>query len=263
VRNAARGKWRCDFRSGFWILDIAFNPAFRIPRSRFPSSYYRRSGFTVIELLMALLISTLILGAAASAFVTTSKSWERGSQTYKHIQVCRSISDLLERYIRGAVTPSGLNIIFWGEDLSEGDSHGHDLVFVSSAAGRFPRSQGLSDTSEIEFKFDPTAGEGLLMRIDSTPDEMPQEGGVESVLSNWVRSFEVMYYDGIEWTEEWYLTTLPLAVEFRVTVADPEDPSDNGYQMSRVVSMPLGKSSGTAGTFGSGSSGSTLGSTPF
>jgi hypothetical protein len=97
--------------------------------------------------------------------------------------------------------------------------------------------------SEIEFYFDPSDGDGLSMRIDSTPDEFADEGGYRGELSNLVTSFQVVYFDGFEWLEEWFEDGLPQAVEFRITFVDPADIDDDTgqpreYQVSRLVTLP-------------------------
>lgn len=184
---------------------------------------HRRRGFTLIELLIGLLISTMILGAAAGVFVTATQSWERGNRRYKTLQAARATSDLLERHLRSAMPPgNNANWIFWGEDLSGDSAAGCRLSFLSSSPGRFPKSGPATEAVEIEFSFDPSLGGGLTMRIDSTPDEFPSDGGYELTLSSRVRSFEALFYDGVEWTTEWYESDLPAAIEFTIGFDDEE-----------------------------------------
>lgn len=207
-------------------------------------------GFTLIEIIVGLAISTLILGAAASVFVTTLQSWQRGSQTHKILQIAQTTSDLIERHLRCAVSPStGNNVSFTGLDLSDGERHGHQLIFMSAAPGRFPRRSALTDMSEIEFTLDPLDGQGMTMRIDSTPGSISETGedtGYRASLSPMVSSFQVTYFDGTDWLEEWIGTDLPQAVEFSITISDPEEISPvtgqpRTYDVSRLVSMPTVK----------------------
>jgi prepilin-type N-terminal cleavage/methylation domain-containing protein len=94
----------------------------------------RRRAFTLIELIVGLAVSTLILGAAAGVFVTTMQSWERGSNTRRMLQAAQTTGDLVEKHLRSAVAPSsGVNVIFWGFDLSNGEQHGHWLTLISTA----------------------------------------------------------------------------------------------------------------------------------
>lgn len=211
-------------------------------------------GFTLIELLLGMIISTFIIGAAAGVFVTTVHSYEQGSRAYKFLQTAQTTADLIERHLRCAVDPkTGGNVIFWGLDFSEGETRGHQLTFISSAATRFPRSAPPSDACEVEFSFDPVSGDGMTMRIDSSPDEEPDGGGYRASLTNLVQSFEVQYFNGVEWVEEWFESSLPQAVEFRITFADPDEEVPEGqtptnHKIARMISLPLaaGQISATA-----------------
>lgn len=229
--------------------------------------------FTLVEILVGMAISTLILTAAAGIFVTGLHSWRQGSDAYRLMQAGQSIGDLIERNLRSAVSPAdasgNVSIYFWGEDLSDDDVYGHRITFMSTAAMRFPRSSGPTDMSEIDFEFDPESGEGMTMRIDSTPDEFPDDGGYTAELSSMVKSFEVKYFDGIEWSEDWFDSVLPQAIEFHVMLSDAKEDdsapapkaertggssgaSSNGpaktgpssgrvYEVSRLISMPTAK----------------------
>lgn len=198
----------------------------------------RPRAFTLVELLVGLLISTMILGAAAAAFSTMMSSWERGDAAYGMIQTARSVGDLIERQLRSAIDPeSGVDVIFWGEDLSDGEIGGHRITLLSSAPVRFPRSLPLTDASEIEFVFDPSLAESMSMRIDSSPDDLPDGGGYRISLSENVVAFQVMYFDGEEWLEDWLTSGLPQAIEFTVTFVKPETGKE--FQISRLVALPL------------------------
>jgi prepilin-type N-terminal cleavage/methylation domain-containing protein len=212
-----------------------------------------KGGFTLAELLVGLVISTMILGATASVFVTMLRGWEDGSRRREMLIAARTTADLIERHLRSAIPPGGY-AVFRGADLSTADVAGHRLTLLSAAAGRFPRSLPRTDSSEIEFEFDPLTGDGMTLRIDSSPDDDPYTGGYRVQLSGLVRSFTVYYFDGVEWLEEWYDSRLPLAVEFRFTIAEPGDapaaPADVAtadpapappppQQVARLVWLPL------------------------
>lgn len=210
-----------------------------------PLASRARPAFTLIELLVGLTISTLIVSAAAGLFVTTLRSWERGSRSHEILQLAQTTSDLIERHLRSAVPPSTTGYaVFWGLDLSNDMTRGHSLSFISTAPGRFPRSLPPTNASEIEFYLDPETGDGFAMRIDSSPDDEPDFGGYYARFSPLIQSFEVIYFDGTEWLEEWFANELPQAVEFTFTIADPEDVSPvtgepRAYRVKRLVAMPL------------------------
>ena len=62
-----------------------------------------RAGFTLVELLLALVIGTMIMGTAAGVFVTTLDTWRRGSLAYEELQTADKLAALIERHLRAAV----------------------------------------------------------------------------------------------------------------------------------------------------------------
>lgn len=215
-----------------------------------------RRAFTLIEVMVSLLIATMILGASATVFVTAMNGWERGSEKEEVLRVARTTSSLIERHLRSAVRPTTDYLrVFDGEVLSEGETTGHRLTMISSAQGRFPRDLPPTDVCEIEFELDPDTEDGLVMRIDATPDDDPYEGGYSIELSPLVRQFELIYFDGEEWVEDWYRTSLPQAVELTLAIApsaegteedeetSAEDDDPALYHFSRLISLPMGESS--------------------
>ncbi|MCE5229488.1 hypothetical protein LLG95_07815, partial [bacterium] len=195
------------------------------------------SAFTLLELMLGIIISTMILTACAMVFSTAMRSWEQGSEARNTLQVGQTISDLIERHLRSAMAPEKREggAVFLGEDLSDGGVSGHKLTLVSSAPGRFPRSSAPTDSCEIDFCFDPTKEDGLTMRIDASPDDDPAAGGQSLPLSKDVVGFQVQYFDGEDWVDEWDDEKLPVAVEFTLAIArrplrPGETPADLGAE---------------------------------
>jgi len=244
------------------------------------SSVSSRRAFTLMEMLVALLISTLVMAAAASVFVTTTQGWERGRKAARLNQTAQSTSNLLERYIRAAVPANtdGRDVMV-GEAL-DSESGSYHLLFVTSAQNRLMPGRQASDCSVVDFSFDPARGNTLFMRINPSSDNIFLEGGFELPVAENVLMFSARFFDGTEWLDEWYEPGLPLAIEFsfvldeqelsgRMANADDmmeedalgESDSDSsstrsaggmmdgesgsegimpGYYVSRLISLPLG-----------------------
>jgi hypothetical protein len=220
----------------------------------------------LIELMVGMIISTLIIGAASTVFVTTLNSWERGSRQYEMIQRVQKVSDVIELHMRSSVsTFTDPTAVFYGEDLSDGSAYGHHLTIISTAQSRFPRNMPLSDASEIDFFFDPAEGGGLSMRIDSLRDDSPYNGGYWILLDENIVSFRIRYYSGLDeaWVDEWIsyddvLTEevesigVPLALQFELEFSfeNPNGGSPYEYFEQRLVALPL--SHATEVTFAAG-----------
>lgn len=193
----------------------------------------RPAGFTLVEVMVSVVIATMILGAASSVFITAMNGWERGGRQEEVLRVARTTGDLIERHLRSAVPPTSDGYrIFDGEVLGDDVTPGHRLTLFSSAQGRFPRDLPPTDVSEVEFELDPESGDGMLMRIDATPDDDPYEGGYTIQLSPLIRQFSVTYFDGEEWVEDWYRTSLPKAVELTMAIAYPGQANSGGGSAS-------------------------------
>lgn len=211
----------------------------------------RAAGFTLVELLVGLTVSTLILGAAAGVMMTVLQSWEWGSSSTRALQAAQTTADLIERHLRCATPPDRFPYgTFTGEDLTESELVGHRLTFHSAASGRFPRSAPPTDLCEVEFALDPATVDGMTVRIQSNPDEYSDEGGYRIALSPAIYGFTVSYFDGTEWYDEWMTNQLPVAVEISlaVMVDEPDEHSEEPPQLlmtRRLIRLPMGRPTGT------------------
>lgn len=208
---------------------------------------------------MGLVISTLILGAAAAVFVTAMDSWRRGGRARRTLQASQTLSHTVERYLRSAVPPDvNANIMLMGTDLTTGDAAGHEITFMSTSSSRFPRSAARTDVNEVTIRFDPEDGRGLTLRVDPTPDDVPDDGGYEVALYDHVAGFEIQYYDGAEWAPEWARNAAPQAFQFTITLKEVDDGGiETGglYEVKRLVWTPRAKEDFTAALAGESSVG--------
>ena len=206
----------------------------------------RPAGFTLVEVMVSVVIATMILGAASTVFITAMNGWEKGGQQEDVLRVARTTGSLIERHLRSAVPPTSDGYrVFDGEVLGDGETPGHRLTMFSSAQGRFPRDLPPTDVCEVEFELDPETGDGMLMRIDATPDDDPYEGGYSIQLSPLIRQFSLTYFDGEEWVEDWYRTSLPKAVELTLAIAYPGQGTSGSGRSN--ADAPGGESGGMTG----------------
>ncbi|MCX8036844.1 MAG: hypothetical protein N3D11_07290 [Candidatus Sumerlaeia bacterium] len=96
-----------------------------------------------------------------------------------------------------------------------------------------------SATGETETQATQTGG--LWMRIDPTPDDDLENGGYLVDLGIQITSFNLRFYDGYEWLEDWLNDSqVPQAVEFSLTCTDPEG-RENPITLTRLVRIPTAR----------------------
>jgi hypothetical protein len=210
----------------------------------------RRAGMTLVELITAMMVSVLLIGTAFATFWSSTQAWEKAKRRTEMLRLLEGTADVIIRHLRSIEPPfMEYNSTFVAIDDSDDLASYDSMTFLSSANARFPRQLAFSDLCEIEFFLesgitDEMTAEavdasdlapGLYMRIDPTPDDELETGGYLVPLGEIVTSFDIRYFDGYEWVEEWYFESeVPEAVEFSITVADPLE-RENPMTLTRLV----------------------------
>jgi len=204
----------------------------------------RAAGFTLLEILATVLISTFVILAAISGYVNTTRQSERITALMRDRLTALAVLDRVAREIEGAVLivkPPELDPIShpWFFRAESNSLDGADrLRFVS----RGRRSAGLegpsSDVSEIAFFVE--SGEDDTVNLyqwvsptapTSTSFDYPDSGDEASlVLATGVRAFGFRFLDREgEWIDEWDSTSpaqgneLPAQVEIRLVMPPVDD----------------------------------------
>jgi len=197
------------------------------------------SGFTLVELMVGMLISSLIVGSAYAAYLAASGSWEKSRIVTQHYQHARVALAFMEQRLRSALPPDeDANIVFEGEDDLDGGEDGaleaDSLLFVSGGDRPTRGRRNRLDLCELEFFLEPgTEGDlpALMVRKRTLPtggysllEGENEEDGELAELAPGVVGFEIEYLGEFDWADEWTLeTSLPRAVEVTLTFSDPDE----------------------------------------
>ena len=230
---------------GFWILDLF----------TFRNHKCRVSGFTLIEMLLAISIFSMVVVVIFSSFFLGIGSWEKGEEDIEFFQKLRSVSELLYREINSTfpyeITPGVLTrykkfYAFFGKSDS--------LKFVSYA-NLHRRTGGLS---LLELWVED--GKGLMMGEDaalvsnlSDLDDIDlREEDRSVVLFPEVKKLDLRYFDRKnkgdegEWLERWdpkdkfaSKLRLPLFVEITLSISDKNDEELTERLIVPVMSMRM------------------------
>lgn len=223
----------------------------------------RRRGLSLIELLLALFISTMISGSLALAFSSVSKIIrEEGPD--EELRMSRlAAQDRLRDLIQAAfVSPNedDQDSFFIGRIAGQGQGIGSgeysDELLFTTLGRRVPGKALYNDEEEFEIRNEtlgPIGGQveygisttpvgdagdaqGLYLRAQTPADTDPEQGGYESVLTDEITSVGFEFYDGTSWVSTWDTTTgerrLPAAVRVVYTV------TDNDQEYNFVIRIP-------------------------
>lgn len=216
-----------------------------------------KRGVTLIELLVALLISGAIVVSLASAFASAATFETQAPRIRAAEAADRAFEETVQKLVRSAFVTADAEdtgTFFIGE-VSTGDSselgsvRSDQLIFtrlgqrvnskvLSSTDTDFEQrnedlgpSGGIVETSlSLVPVGDAGAQTGLFLREQAPADTDPTQGGYESVLLDRVSSVFFEFYDGTDWQGSWDTTgeerTLPLAVRISYRLEDDEEETE-------------------------------------
>ncbi len=211
------------------------------------------SGFTLLELLVAITLMAIISGALYGALYVAFKAQRTAENALKPTRSATLALELLERDFAAALPLGMLVGSFQGQ--SGTGTGGTDVLTFGSGANVPRENETGCDIRQI------------TLSIESLPDD-PQPVLLRSVTSNLlasadpvvrkevlcrgVKSFALRYFDGTTWQATWDSSgvgvSLPLAVEVALefTLDSPaQNAVKQSYKITRVYSIPCGRSTGS------------------
>ncbi len=225
-----------------------------------------QSGFTLIEVLIAVTILAVISFLVFQAMGTSTASKERFEKKDQSFRAAALALGILSRDLASAVlfsNPEFLGVsssgdirtksVFIGTDNGEQDR----IVFESLAHVRYLKDVKESDQAEFSFFVEPSEIEGpdgemisayaLKKREQSPPDDNTDEGGTVMTLLEGIKAFNLRYYDlkKAEYVEQWDSTSIdfqnrmPRAVEITLVIQDPVD-EDVEIPFKTTVMLEMG-----------------------
>ena len=200
-------------------------------------------GFTLVELMVSVTIMSLIAGATYACFHAGSRAWRKARDRSDASQQARVVLRMMARDLRGAFRPPRGASTFMGVDRVRDDRSADAVDFVAVAAGPARPAAPHSDRCEIGYYLDldpATDAEGLVRRIDRTPDDDDLEGGVLEEIGPAVQELNLEYHDGVGWYDAWDEDDgVPFQV--RITIGIVETDGDERLRvLSTVVHLPMG-----------------------
>lgn len=201
-----------------------------------------RRGFTLLELLLAAMISAILLAAVTGVFFGTLHAQSRAYAKLEEVVPRGQAIALLKNDLENMTLPNGVLCgAVLGETQGSGDQRSDDLAF-STSTGKMGDVNPWGDVQRVEYWLAPSPGEGAevkgqlvrtvtrnLLATDLEVDEETYEGEsphdpydqIETtVLLDGISSLAIEYFDGQSWCDYWDSTALsnalPKAIHVRV-----------------------------------------------
>ncbi len=208
--------------------------ALRIPGDQSP----RSAGFTLLELLIALAIFSMVLVAINGVFYSAMRLQARGSQSVEDALPLQHAVSILKRDLQGIVAPGGT----LGGSLQSGTSSSiPGNTIIPAGATTFYTATGIIDTASpwpdvqkvVYFLKAPDrrtdVGKDLVRVVSRNLLPVAQEEFVEQWLMGGVERLQLAFYDGSMWRDSWDSTTpdaatgqtnnLPRAIKVQLDLA--------------------------------------------
>lgn len=187
---------------------------------------HAQRGFTLVEMLLAAMITIFVVGAVAVALSQLSRTKNISRERFDNYLRVDAALDRIRRDVASIIRSDDL---FWCRVYIDSDS-------ILTDAGTMPRSELLVFTSrlrpirEIDYNGEGTQfesqfrvvddmnGSVLWNRLDPVLDEYPMGGGIATPIVDGITGFLVEAYDGDAWYDEWDSDTDGIPVALRITV---------------------------------------------
>ena len=218
-----------------------------------PRRRRRRRGFTLLEVLIALVIVVMI---GAGLYVSLRVAFQSKLSAERVVEPPRTAAvalDLIGQDLQGSVAPTGLVWATSFEGVTGADDRGRpgdDLQFFSVADSPLhPSANGDIKSVELTVQTAPNGQDHLLVRkvVRNLLTQSTTPNPDVEVICRGVGGFHLRYYNGDAWADTWDSTqqdnTLPAAVEVTLTldrdggpVAEPD--GGRAFRYTRVFPMP-------------------------
>lgn len=215
-----------------------------------PSAFFRPSGFglrasafTLVEILIAIGIFSMVLAAIYSTWTAILRSSKVGLGVAAAVQRARIASRTIEETL-GSVQSFAANRNYYAF-VSENGSQAM-LSFVSRLSPSFPRSGKFAglDVRRVTFSLEQGRDGSRQLVLRQTPLLMEtdkDEVNYPLVIAKNVKEFKSEFWDTRlqDWIDEWKQTNqIPTLVRVTLKLGDSAYSTQVGQQVTRIVSLP-------------------------
>jgi type II secretion system protein J len=186
----------------------------------------KRAGFTLVEVLVASTIGVFIAMVAVGALRAIIASTEMVDSNINAAAEVRFAANMIARDLQNLYNDGNIqNTKFIGTvEPLEGDNYTSYLVFYTIGRTKARIDQPEGDLYEVEYYLmQEGENSSLMRRLWPNPSKELEPGGILTVIAENIATFEVQYFDGEEWSEEWpeEMQALPDLVAISIAAKQP------------------------------------------
>jgi len=189
--------------------------------------YSKKTGFTLVEVMVAVTIGGFIMLVAVGALKAITSSAEMVDSNISAAAEVRFASNMLSRDLANFYRNENIeNTKLIGIVEESGQLSTSYLIFYTVSRVKARADQPEGDIYEVEYYLMKKDDEKslLMRRLWPNPNEEDEEpGGILTVIAEDIDVFQVRYFDGEEWSEEWpeEMDVLPQLIEINIVATPP------------------------------------------
>ncbi len=238
---------------------------------RGPSIYRSRAGFTLLEILVAVAMLVIVMGAIYGAFRAGNQSSVMIEEDSDLHQTARVLLWRINSELCSIYTPTDQQgCVLEGQNSQEngGPAHFDKLTFTTVSHRPCGNTQQRGDVCTVTYSAECSdSGEplGLFVKEDYAPDlhatDDQADSLPETVMSTLVVGMDCSYLDPTtgDWVDQWVdQTTLPEAVRVELTLKSPRKGS-KPISVAMTTDIPASDNTQNADTTNASGSGSSTG----
>ena len=180
----------------------------------------KKTGFTLVEVMVAVTIGGFIMLVAVGTLKAITSSADMVETNISAAAEVRFAMNLIKRDLVNFYRDEDIEntkLIGTAEESAEGNSSYMVFYTINRMKARADEPEG--DIYEVEYSLMQDGEKSLLMRrLWPNPNDEYEPGGILAVIAEDIEVFEVRYFDGEEWSNEWpeEMEILPQLIEVSI-----------------------------------------------
>ncbi len=194
-----------------------------------PASWTASAGFTLIEVLLALMICSIVLVIVGSFFAGALKVQEHMNASLDQSMPIERALNTMRKDLKNAVAPGGLLAGPLQSGSLQGGVDANDGIQIYTTTGLITPNAPWGEIQKVTYGLQApndssSNGKSLVRTVTRNLLSTGTEDDDEQFLANGVETMAFSYFDGNGWLDTWDDTTetnLPLAVRVNIQMAPP------------------------------------------